>query len=277
MTAGRRCALPIGSAVRSSGSMGCNAVPPDRAGKRRKTGAGPGTFNAAASARASKRGMRWPSRKIPAPARGAVPTSLSRLQRFTDGLQTGIKIHGQRPWVYSWTGTFRSRWETSGKRRGKWMAPSARVEKGVESGYPFCSPVARGEGLGIGARGEGWARKWLAPSAPLRGKALLEGQEEILRGPESPANPCHSLPSPDRGDRGARPRFAPVAPPELERPYAVVSPVPGADAPRLRTVAPSELGDFLSPPNRKTCAGRRRTALRSRSRAGQRAEGSTAY
>lgn len=155
MTAGRRCALPIGSAVRSCGSMGCNAVPPDTAGKRRKTGAGPGTFNAAASARASKRGMRWPSRKIPAPARGAVPTSLSRLQRFTDGLQTGIKIHGQRPWVYSWTGTFRSRWETSGKRRGKWMAPSARGETGVESGYPFCSPVARGEGLGIGARGEG--------------------------------------------------------------------------------------------------------------------------
>jgi len=139
MTAGRRCALPIGSAVRSSGSMGCNAVPPDRAGKRRKTGAGPGTFNAAASARASKRGMRWPSRKIPAPARGAVPTSLSRLQRFTDGLQTGIKIHGQRPWVYSWTGTFRSRWETSGKRRGKWI--------------PLL--LASGEGRGARNSGEG--------------------------------------------------------------------------------------------------------------------------
>ncbi len=151
MTAGRRCALPIGSAVRSSGSMGCNAVPPDRAGKRRKTGAGPGTFNAAASARASKRGMRWPSRKIPAPARGAAPTSLSRLQRFTDGLQTGIKIHGQRPWVYSWTGTFRS---TSRKspclkvRRKFCVAPKVPQTLAI----PFRAPIGATGGPGHGLR-----------------------------------------------------------------------------------------------------------------------------
>jgi hypothetical protein len=155
---------------------------------------------------------------------------------------------------------------SSGKRRGKWIP--LLLASGEGRG-------ARNSGEGRGARG-GPESGWPLP-LHFEEKPLLEGQKEILRGPESPANPCHSLPSPDRGDRGARPRFAPVAPPELERPYAVVSPVPGADAPRLRTVALSELGDLLSPPSRKTCAGRRRTALRSRSRAGQRAEGSTAY
>ena len=41
------------------------------------------------------------------------------------------------------------------------------------------------------------------------------------------------VPSPKRGDRRARPQLAPVAPTELEKAFFVVSPGPGADAPRL--------------------------------------------
>jgi len=92
-------------------------------------------------------------------------------------------------WKEAWKvdGPFCSR----GNRRGKWIP--LLLASGEGRG-------ARNRGEGRGARG-GPESGWPLP-LHFEEKPLLEGQEEILRGPESPANPCHSLPSPDRGDRG---------------------------------------------------------------------------
>ena len=79
----------------------------------------------------------------------------------------------------------------------------------------------------------------------------------------SPSDPCSApLRAPIEATGWLRPRLSRLSPRRgWKRLLLTCLRVLGADAPRLGTVAPSELEELSSPPRPKTCATRRNTAL----------------